>query len=101
MYQRLPLAALTLALVACQANPLENLRSEGLTNKALPPQLVINEVGKLTASDGALVDYYGHSVGRAGDLNGDGFDDVVVGAFFDDDNGQNSGSAYVYLGSTT
>jgi hypothetical protein len=42
---------------------------------------------------------FGHSVADAGDVNGDGFGDIVVGAF-DYNSGQpNSGAAYVYYGS--
>jgi hypothetical protein len=42
---------------------------------------------------------FGCSVACAGDVNGDGFADVIVGAF-DYDNGQdNEGRAFVYLGS--
>ncbi len=34
----------------------------------------------------------------AGDVNGDGFDDLIVGARDDDNNGSNSGSARVFSG---
>jgi Ni,Fe-hydrogenase III small subunit len=44
---------------------------------------------KLTAFDGAAFDNFGHSVSISGDQ-------LVVGAFGDDDNGSNSGSVYVY-----
>lgn len=44
---------------------------------------------KLTALDGAAADFFGRSVSIAGNT-------AVVGARFDDDNGSNSGSAYVY-----
>jgi hypothetical protein len=45
--------------------------------------------------------YFGTSVATAGDVNGDGFDDVIVGAP-DYDNGQeNEGRAFVYLGSAS
>jgi len=44
---------------------------------------------KLLASDGAAVDLFGRSVSISGDY-------AVVGAYFDDDNGSNSGSAYVF-----
>jgi hypothetical protein len=41
--------------------------------------------------------YYGFSVAAAGDVNGDGYDDIVIGASRADIT--NTGSAYVYLGS--
>jgi len=44
---------------------------------------------KLTAKDGAASDYFGHSVAIS-----DGT--IVVGAHLDDDEGSNSGSAYVF-----
>ena len=44
---------------------------------------------KLLASDGVSNDYFGYSVATSGDT-------VVVGAVLDDDNGQDSGSAYIY-----
>ena len=43
-------------------------------------------------------DFSGGSVSNAGDVNGDGFDDVIVGAFGADPNGENSGSSYVVFG---
>ncbi len=44
-------------------------------------------------------DLFGNSVGSAGDFNGDGLDDVVVGANSDDNNGENnSGSAFIFFG---
>ncbi|MER2511667.1 MAG: hypothetical protein ABTQ25_04480 [Nitrosomonas ureae] len=48
--------------------------------------------------DGATGDYLGTSVSNAGDVNGDGFDDVIVGAFRADPNGDRSGSSYVVFG---
>ena len=47
------------------------------------------ELQKLTASDGAPVDHFGSSVAISGSL-------LVAGASLDDDNGENSGSAYVF-----
>ena len=41
------------------------------------------------------------AVATAGDVNGDGFDDVVIGAPLYDNGQTNEGRAYVYLGSST
>lgn len=49
----------------------------------------MTQTAKLNASDGASTDYFGRSV----DIYGD---DIVIGAFNDDDNQVNSGSAYVF-----
>ncbi|SEF90131.1 integrin alpha [Nitrosomonas ureae] len=46
----------------------------------------------------AARDYSGGSVSSAGDVNGDGFDDVIVGAYRADSNGNWSGSSYVVFG---
>jgi len=51
---------------------------------------VWSEQQKLTASDGASTDYFGFSVSISGDT-------AVIGAYQDDDNGDASGSAYVYV----
>ena len=45
-------------------------------------------------------DALGCSVGGAGDVDGDGTPDVIVGASAADDNGDYSGAAYVYSGAT-
>jgi hypothetical protein len=49
----------------------------------------------------ALRDYAGISVSSAGDVNGDGFDDVIIGAFKADANGNDSGASYVVFGKGT
>ncbi len=56
--------------------------------------LVRNETVKLTASDGANYDYFGHSVSVYDNT-------AVIGAFLDDDKGFNSGSAYVFEKNST
>jgi hypothetical protein len=45
-------------------------------------------------------DWMGVAVAGAGDVNKDGFADVIIGASGNDPNGTNSGSAYVYSGKT-
>jgi len=44
---------------------------------------------------------FGAFVGGAGDVNGDGYDDVIVGAANYDNGETNEGRAYVYLGSSS
>ena len=44
-------------------------------------------------------DQSGLSVSGAGDVNGDGFDDLIVGAPYDDPNGDLSGASFVVFGS--
>ena len=48
-----------------------------------------NELVKLTASDAAAGDLFGISVGISGDT-------AIVGAYLNDDDGTDSGSAYVF-----
>ncbi|MCB1447770.1 MAG: FG-GAP repeat protein, partial [Rhizobiaceae bacterium] len=58
----------------------------------------------LTAAQGFIIqgdtyyDYAGRPVSAAGDINGDGFDDLIVGALSGDDGGINAGEAYVIFG---
>lgn len=53
---------------------------------------------KLLASDGSSGDNFGYSVSGGGDLNGDGYPDIVVGAM-GDTGAFEGGALYVYLGS--
>ncbi|MEZ6061913.1 MAG: integrin alpha [Planctomycetaceae bacterium] len=43
-------------------------------------------------------DNSGRSVNTAGDVNGDGFDDLIIGAFFGDAGASNAGEVYVVFG---
>jgi hypothetical protein len=45
--------------------------------------------------------WYGYSVNSAGDVNTDGYDDVIVGACLYTNGETQEGAAYVYLGSAT
>ena len=59
-----------------------------------------NGLGSTTSRSGPQADAnLGASVGSAGDVNGDGFSDVIVGAPLFDNGQTNEGRAYVYLGS--
>jgi DNA-binding MarR family transcriptional regulator len=43
-------------------------------------------------------DRLGWAVSGAGDLNGDGYDDIVMGAIYNDSGGDNAGRAYIFFG---
>ncbi|RMF18137.1 MAG: hypothetical protein D6761_03215 [Candidatus Dadabacteria bacterium] len=47
------------------------------------------------------IDNFGRSVAGAGDVNGDGYADVIIGAPLHDTGGNNAGRVYVYFGSAT
>ncbi|HMS34471.1 MAG TPA: integrin alpha [Ignavibacteria bacterium] len=46
----------------------------------------------------AASDQFGFSVSSAGDVNGDGYSDLIIGAPFNDAGGSNAGRAYIYFG---
>ena len=58
----------------------------------------------LTSDEGFIIqgdtegDYLGLNVAAGGDVNGDGIDDIIAGAFRGDDGGNNAGEAYVIYG---
>jgi hypothetical protein len=54
-----------------------------------------------TAESNQANAYFGFSVASAGDVNGDGFSDVIVGAYFFDNGETNEGRAFVYHGSAS
>ncbi len=62
------------------------------------------DVASLTADQGFIIqggthfDKAGYSVSSAGDVNGDGFDDLIIGAHFGNGNGIDVGTAYVVFG---
>ena len=41
---------------------------------------------------------FGHSIAPAGDVDGDGFSDIIIGAYLYDQSEVNTGSAYLYFG---
>ncbi|SEO33740.1 FG-GAP repeat-containing protein, partial [Pseudorhodobacter antarcticus] len=81
---------------------------DGVAGSGLPAGPVpAVELSAIEAGTGGFVingvsanDQSGYSVSSAGDVNGDGFDDLIVGARFDDPNGSNSGASFVVFGKT-
>ena len=58
----------------------------------------MDNVSDINFSGAVASDYFGHSVSTAGDVNKDGYADVIIGAYRNDSKGNDSGSAYIYLG---
>ena len=55
-----------------------------------------------TLTGGAAGDYFGYSVSGAGDVNSDGYDDVIIGAnFYTSDSIPTAGAVYIHHGSSS
>ena len=61
----------------------------------------INGTNGFHISNGVVGDRIGNSVRSAGDINGDGFDDMIFGAPGTNDPSSDAGAAYVVLGKAT
>ncbi|MCL1630301.1 VCBS domain-containing protein, partial [Roseibaca sp. V10] len=72
----------------------------GLTIKPIALSDVEAGSGGFMINGVSAADFSGASVSSAGDVNGDGFDDLIVGARFDDPNGSSSGASFVVFGKT-
>jgi hypothetical protein len=68
------------------------------------PAIELNALASATPTGGFVIngesadDRSGYSVSAAGDVNGDGLDDVIVGAYSNDAAGSNTGRSYVVFG---
>ena len=49
----------------------------------------------------SLDDYSGYSVARAGDINNDGYNDILIGAFNNSESDSNAGKTYLIYGKAT
>jgi hypothetical protein len=59
----------------------------------------LSSIPDWTAESDQVDAWFGHSVGTAGDVNGDGYDDVIVGANSFTNGQTDEGRAFVYHGS--
>ena len=59
-----------------------------------------NPTGGFVINGEVAGDRSGHAVSSAGDINGDGLDDLIVGAYGANPNGIDSGKAYIIFGKT-
>jgi len=60
----------------------------------------MDNIADVTMTGEAVENYFGYSVSTAGDVNGDGYSDVIVGAFGNDAGGDIAGRSYLYLSSS-
>ena len=65
---------------------------------SFPPSLDLSVLDGLNGFKIPGYGEFGHSVASAGDVNGDGFDDVIVGARYASPQGTHSGASYVVFG---
>ncbi|WP_183030037.1 cadherin domain-containing protein [Altericroceibacterium spongiae] len=76
----------------------------GLTDSLSGTTRANFDLSSFSSADGYIVqgegdlDFLGWSVSSAGDINGDGLDDIILGAYNEDTGGPASGAAYVIFG---
>ncbi|MBK7569132.1 MAG: FG-GAP repeat protein [Chitinophagales bacterium] len=61
----------------------------------------IDSIPELTLESNQASANFGFAVSGAGDVNGDGFDDIIIGAYNFDNGQTNEGAAFIYLGSAS
>jgi len=60
----------------------------------------MDNIADILMTGEAVFDQFGISVSTAGDVNGDGYSDVIVGAWLNSAGGSFAGRSYVYFGGT-
>ncbi len=85
--------AMSAALACLCSTPLSAGSSDGVLELA-----DLNGLNGFVLNGVAALDRSGFSVSAAGDINGDGIDDLIIGASGADPNGSNSGASYVVFG---
>lgn len=73
----------------------------GAVNVYLGSASGITTTAAATVYGAAANDNFGYNARGVGDVNNDGYDDIIVGAINNDTNGSNAGSAYIYYGSAS
>lgn len=74
------------------------------SSNGFPLEVRISEMSEnqiIKFNGAAPGDKSGGAASRAGDVNCDGIDDIIIGARYADPNGRNSGSAYIIFGNET
>lgn len=61
----------------------------------------LNPVAAVTLESNQAEAQFGYATASAGDVNGDGYSDVIVGAMYYDKGQSNEGAAFIYQGSQT
>jgi len=88
----------------------KNYQTDLNNDPSLPPDLISGAAfvyyGGASGLSGSLMlkseGQFGNSVSCAGDVNGDGYSDIIVGAYgYDPNNHTNDGAAFVYIGSNS
>jgi len=96
------LADLVIGAPLADANSDDTGRSYVVFGKASPAAVQLAEVtlgmGGFAIDGQQVRDYSGFAVDAAGDVNGDGLDDVIIGAYGANPSGDASGRSYVVFG---
>ena len=88
-------------LVSSNVYPYDGYSRTGKVSLFTGYQTGLSSTSSWTTESNQQDAYYGYSVSTAGDVNGDGFSDVIVGAYLYDNGQTDEGRVYIYHGSFT